>query len=162
MDLVKAKAKKGLITKTWERCKSLGQGRSKSPPFAPTLTRKSKSCPHISITSDDDKRRAGKNRVVPEGCFSVYVGPQKQRFVIKTEYVNHPLFKMLLEEAESEYGFNSDGPLTLPCQVDLFLKMLLEMEGDNEIARQRCGFSKGHHGSYHLLTPPRMIAINQF
>jgi hypothetical protein len=44
--------------------------------------------------------------VAPEGCFPVYVGPKKQKFVIKIEYANHSLFQMLLEEAESEYGYD--------------------------------------------------------
>lgn len=64
---------------------------------------------------------------VCDGYFSIYVGSQKERFVIKTEYVNHPLFKILLEEAESEYGFTSDGPLLLPCEADHFIKVLMEI-----------------------------------
>ena len=34
-------------------------------------------------------------KIAPKGCFSVYVGPAKQRFVIKAKCANHPLFKML-------------------------------------------------------------------
>ena len=30
----------------------------------------------------------------PEGCFSVYVGPERERFVVHTECVNHQLFQM--------------------------------------------------------------------
>lgn len=67
-------------------------------------------------------------QVVPTGCFAVRVGPEMQRFVIKTEYVNHPLFKMLLEDAESEYGFINEGPLMLPCEVNLFCKVLAAMD----------------------------------
>lgn len=147
------KGKKGnLIVKTWERCKSIGRARA--------LSKKSKSWPSMDASLKEEKRTR-KNRVAPEGCFSVYVGPRRQRFVIKTEYANHPLFKILLEEAESEYGFNSEGPLVLPCNVDLFCKVLLAMDdGDNKI-RQGCSFAKGY-GSYRLLSPPRMIAINQF
>lgn len=97
-----------------------------------------------------------------KGCFSVYVGLEKQRFVIKTEYANHPLFQILLEEAESEYGFNASGRLELPCKVDLFCKVLLAIEdgGDDEDLRQLgCGFRKG---AYRILSPPRMIVMNEF
>lgn len=97
-----------------------------------------------------------------KGCFSVYVGPGKQRFVIKTEYANHPLFQVLLEEAESEYGFNASGPLELPCSLDLFCKVLLAIEdggADENLRQLGCGFGKG---AYRLLSPPRMIAINDF
>ncbi|KAJ4711454.1 Auxin-responsive protein [Melia azedarach] len=162
MDVMsKGKGKKGnLIVKTWERCKSIGRSSKRS---VPVLREKSKSWPRIDATLDEEeeKRRPRKRRVAPEGCFSVYVGPQKQRFVIKTEYVNHPLFKLLLEEAESEYGFNSEGPLVLPCKVDVFYRVLLAMDDNKDEIRQGCSFAK-RIGSYRQLSPSRMIAINQF
>ncbi|GLJ45010.1 hypothetical protein SUGI_0947430 [Cryptomeria japonica] len=60
----------------------------------------------------------------PEGYLAVYVGAERKRFVIRTEHINHPLFRMLLDQAENEYGFQSFGPLTLPCEVSLFRKIL--------------------------------------
>lgn len=167
MDVSKGKGKfKGnLIIKTWERCISFGRGSKGTSRLERSLTPKSKSCPHIKVSLEDDhdQKHSRKSRVAPEGCFSVYVGPQKQRFVIKTEYANHPLFKILLEEAESEYGYNPEGPLTLPCNVDIFYKVLMAMEDtgiDNKIHRG-CSFAK-NYGSYHLLSPSRMIVLNQF
>lgn len=155
----KGNKKIGLITKTWERCKSIGGGggghksKSYSSSVIPT-TRRSKSWP--SLPRGEENRR---KKVAPEGCFSVYVGPQMQRFVIKTEYANHPLFKMLLEEAESEYGYSCQGPLALPCNVDVFYKVLMEM--DNEAPSQGCTFGRSR-SSYHLLSPSRMIVLNNF
>ena len=160
MDVMNEKQKKGLIIKTWERCKSIGRGRKSSSGTVCVLTMKSKSWPSNTGTSEmEEEKRSRKRRVTPEGCFSVYVGPQKQKFVIKTEYANHPLFKMLLEEAESEYGYDNQGPLVLPCNVDIFYKVLLEMEDGHEI-HQGCTFKR--YGSYHLLSPSRMAAMNQF
>ncbi|XP_022748947.1 auxin-responsive protein SAUR32-like [Durio zibethinus] len=158
----KAKGRKGnLIIKTWERCKSIGRGRKgSSSGNTRALYKKSKSWPPMDASLEEEKRTR-KNQVAPEGCFSVYVGAHKQRFVIKTEYANHPLFKILLDEAESEYGFDSEGPLVLPCNVDLFCKVLLVMEDGDSKIRQGCNFAKGY-SLYRLLTPPRMIAINQF
>ncbi|KAL2560025.1 auxin-responsive protein SAUR40-like [Forsythia ovata] len=171
MDLGRGKVKKGLMIKTWERCKSFsGLGRKNSSGIRYPLKMKSKSWPRGLIggtgagaTSDHDvENRGRKCRVTPEGCFSIYVGPQKQRFVIKTEYVNHPLFKTLLEEAESEYGYSTEGPLMLPCDVDIFVKVLVEMEYSDEINSLRgCNFARSHN-SYHLLTPPRLVAMNKF
>jgi SAUR family protein len=120
------KKSNNLITKTWERCKSFGRGggthnNNNELVCYPMTMRKSKSLPsmdHPLLVKRPEKA----------GCFSVYVGPEKQRFVIKTKFVNHPLFRILLEEAESEYGFISDGPLVLPCKADLFCKVLLAME----------------------------------
>ncbi|XP_047972838.1 auxin-responsive protein SAUR71-like [Salvia hispanica] len=115
------------------------------------------------------KAKAG--RVAPMGCFTVYVGPEKQRFVIKTEYANHALFKMLLDDAELEYGYHSDGPLLLPCDVDLFCGIIAEIDGDEHVSAfvngacspfnpaRRLGkatdMAKGC-ASYAALTPPRL------
>ncbi|XP_059655087.1 auxin-responsive protein SAUR71-like [Cornus florida] len=150
MNFIKEKGKKGVIITTLERCCSSGRGGTgkSSSRIQRVLMRKSKSWPRLRAAPEEEKR--GKNgRVAPEGCFSVYVGPQKQRFVIKTECANHPLFKMLLEEAELEYGFNSKGPLELPCNVDHFYEVLMEMD-----------HSKGR-GSCSLLSPS-LVAMNQF
>lgn len=148
------RTKKGsLITKTWQRCKSLGRRSSKNLKLGTDikggyLKFKSKSWPNQmdDLGGEEDKEEEKKNRkkgrVVPEGCFSVYVGPEKQRFVIKTDYLNHPLFKMLLEEAESEFGYDIEGPLILPCNVEIFNKVLMEMDQDSgDSVRQVCGFN---------------------
>lgn len=167
MDSDKAKGKKNLLLKTWDRCRSLPRERS------------------TSSTGTFTKSKSRRNdRAAPEGCFSVYVGPEKQRFVIKTKYANHPLFKMLLEDAEEEYGYSSEGPLLLPCDVDLFCEVLAEMDGREEEIVPRCGFAHGScspfapgrrvgrngntakvYGSnygYGLLTPSRLLKMNQF
>lgn len=176
---------KGIFRKTWERCKSFGNLQTKiKVPQSPTSTTpspspspmamamvKSKSWSYLfppasptPPTPPAYKRVGSKNRMgpccVPHGCFSVYVGPDKQRFVIKLECTKHPLFKMLLEEAELEYGFHCDGPLVLPCGVDCFVKVLLEMDGDDDISQVGCRFHRTR-SSYNLLSPPRLVALNQ-
>ncbi|XP_038712825.1 auxin-responsive protein SAUR32-like [Tripterygium wilfordii] len=167
---VERKMKKGnLIVKTWERCKSIGRG-SKTSSMVHALNTKSKSWPQIDVSSSidrdysDRKRSLKKRQVAPDGCFTVYVGAEKQRFVIKTEYANHPLFKMLLDEAESEYGYTSEGPISLPCNVDYFCKVLMAMDdddGEDREMRSGCGFPRSP-ASYRLLSPSPLIAINQF
>lgn len=181
MEGVQVKGKKSLIMKTWKRCLSLGARRSNENPPCDSLS-KSKSWNRATSSSplsspEKEKTRA---QVAPEGCFTVYVGAEKQRFVIKTEFANHPLFKILLEDAESEYGFNSQGPILLPCDVELFYKVLAEMEesgGDPA----GFGFGKGYspflpfspshrpnfninkgYGAYRLLSPSRILKINGF
>ncbi|PIN02851.1 hypothetical protein CDL12_24631 [Handroanthus impetiginosus] len=165
MDSPRGKSKKGLISKTWERCKSFSGGIGRNQE---ALKRKSKSLPHGNTkdapTPKNGIKRWSRWRWAPEGCFSIYVGPEKQRFVIKTKYVNHPLFKILLEEAESEYGYSSDGPLLLPCGVDHFIKVVMEMDCEEiNIGKEHqagCNFVARSHTSYHLLTPPRLFPIN--
>ncbi|KAK8964938.1 hypothetical protein KSP40_PGU012595 [Platanthera guangdongensis] len=47
-------------------------------------------------------------------------GEEKRRFFVPVEYVNHPLFAGLLKEAEEEYGFVQEGPIAIPCHVEVF------------------------------------------
>jgi len=59
-------------------------------------------------------------RDVPRGHLAVMVGEEaKRRFVIRADYLNHPLLQKLLEQYEG-YGFNKSGPLDIPCDEYLF------------------------------------------
>jgi SAUR family protein len=62
---------------------------------------------------------AGRARSSPAvaGCFPVYVGPERVRFVVRAEYASHPLFRRLLDDAfldvlwhmEHGHGADDDG-----------------------------------------------------
>ncbi|KAJ8750720.1 hypothetical protein K2173_015901 [Erythroxylum novogranatense] len=65
---------------------------------------------------------------VPKGYLAVYVGPELRRFIIPTNYLSHPLFKVLLEKAEEEFGFDHSGGLTIPCEIETFKFLLNCME----------------------------------
>ncbi|XP_040385267.1 uncharacterized protein LOC102714609 [Oryza brachyantha] len=139
--------RKSLISRTLERCRSgLGGGGGGRGAAAPVA-----------------------------GCFSVYVGAERERFVVRTEYANHPLFRRLLDDAEREYGYAAQGPLALPsCAVDAFLDVLWQMEHDRHdddlsidggdeaaaAASPICGLrtcgSKGRAAGYRMLSPARM------
>ncbi|KAL5706953.1 hypothetical protein ACHQM5_025058 [Ranunculus cassubicifolius] len=145
---LKFKGKKtSLIHKTWERCRSFGSSSSGSKKFSATPKSLPRSWPCSPVSLEESTHRM-KGKAVPEGYFSIYVGTHRQRFVVKTAYINHSLFKKLLEEAELEYGYNCDGPLVLPCDVEDFYNVLSEMEGDE--IHQGCTLAKGY-GSYHLV-----------
>ncbi|KAK3123970.1 hypothetical protein QOZ80_8AG0638740 [Eleusine coracana subsp. coracana] len=64
----------------------------------------------------------------PEGCLAVYVGAERERFVIRTECVNHRLFRALLDEAEEVNGYAADGPLELPCNAEEFTRVVEAIE----------------------------------
>ncbi|CAO2181876.1 unnamed protein product [Urochloa humidicola] len=101
----------------------------------------------------------------PAGCFSVYVGPERERFVVRADCASHPLFRRLLDDAEREYGYAVQGPLALPaCDVDAFLDVLWHMENaaagdadDGELAAASspiCGLQKaGRAAGYRMLSP---------
>ncbi|KAI3961691.1 hypothetical protein MKW92_012647 [Papaver armeniacum] len=60
----------------------------------------------------------GKWRKSRKGYFVVYAKEGK-RFVVPLYYLNHPIFKVLLEMAEEEFGSTVDGPLQVPCEEEL-------------------------------------------
>ena len=67
----------------------------------------------------------------PTGFFAVYVGEERQRFVVQTSFLNHPLFKMLLEKSCNEFGFEQSTGLVVPCTVSTFQEVLNAVECSN-------------------------------
>ncbi|CAJ1975088.1 unnamed protein product [Sphenostylis stenocarpa] len=122
------KWKHNLILKAWERCPF-----SRSHLKLKSLLENDGGGGGAAAAADfDDDDDDEKGAVAPHGCFPVHVGAERERFVVKIKYVNHPLFQMLLEEAEEEHGFDCDGPIWLPCNVDLFYKVLAEMDREEK------------------------------
>ncbi|KAG6489917.1 auxin-responsive protein SAUR41-like [Zingiber officinale] len=77
MGKVESKAK-GLVRKTLERWRSKSRRRGAAVPPEGWLA------------------------VPPEGWLAVRVGAAKERFAVRAEWLNHPLFRGLLAEAETE------------------------------------------------------------
>ncbi|KAG6785693.1 hypothetical protein POTOM_007270 [Populus tomentosa] len=74
-----------------------------------------------------NKARMSANRIpsdVPAGHVAVCVGTGCRRFVVRATYLNHPIFKKLLVQAEEEFGFSNQGLLTIPCDENLFEEMI--------------------------------------
>jgi SAUR family protein len=95
--------------------------------------------------SEKKHKQKDNSKKPPNGCLCVYVGSDKQRFVIKIKIFNHPLFKALLEDVENEYGYRNDGPLWLPCDVDLFCEALVEIQSaEDDIGFVGCNFPMVH------------------
>ncbi|KAF5747162.1 putative Auxin-induced protein 6B [Tripterygium wilfordii] len=61
---------------------------------------------------------------VPVGHVAVCVGTNCKRFVVRATYLNHPVFKKLLVQAEEEFGFTNHGPLVIPCDESVFEEAL--------------------------------------
>ncbi|KMZ61805.1 SAUR-like auxin-responsive protein family [Zostera marina] len=68
---------------------------------------------------------------VPEGHFAVRVGSQSRRFVVRTSYLNHPIFKKLLLESEEMYGYDHSGPIAIPCDEKTFMEILGFLAGES-------------------------------
>ena len=67
----------------------------------------------------------------PTGFLAVYVGEERQRFVVPTTFLSHPLFKMLLEKAYDEFGFQQRNGLVVPCSVSAFREVVHAVECSN-------------------------------
>ncbi|KAF3974125.1 hypothetical protein CMV_002525 [Castanea mollissima] len=63
---------------------------------------------------------------VPAGHVAVCVGTSCKRFIVRATHLNHPIFKRLLVQAEEEYGFSNQGPLTIPCDESFFEEVNLD------------------------------------
>ncbi|XP_038899517.1 auxin-responsive protein SAUR71-like [Benincasa hispida] len=69
--------------------------------------------------------------VVPKGYLAVCVGKELKRFVIPTHYLTHQAFRILLQEAEEEFGFHQQGVLQIPCHVSVFEDILNTVQQQN-------------------------------
>ena len=68
-----------------------------------------------------------------KGHFAVYTREGK-RFVVPLYYLNHPIFRVLLEMAEEEFGTANHGPLQVPCEeelMDYILSVLRKNPSEN-------------------------------
>lgn len=74
---------------------------------------------------------------VPEDHLAIYAGNLQvmRRYIIRTSYLNHPLFRLLLDEAEKEFGFEQRGVLRIPCEAKL-IERLIWMLQTNDPALQ--------------------------
>ncbi|KAG9134629.1 hypothetical protein Leryth_000964 [Lithospermum erythrorhizon] len=72
------------------------------------------------------------NSKTPTGSFALYIGEERQRFVVPTSYLSHPLFKILLEKAYDEFLFENKSGLVLPCSVSTFQEVVNAVECCNK------------------------------
>ncbi|KAG8383876.1 hypothetical protein BUALT_Bualt04G0059200 [Buddleja alternifolia] len=89
------------------------------------------------------------NNKVKKGWVAVRVGLEEEkfeRFTIPISYLYHPLFKTLLEEAHEVYGYNTTGPLKLPCSVHDFHHIQRQIEKELQL---QLPHNYNHHNIYH-------------
>ncbi|KAH7554094.1 hypothetical protein JRO89_XS12G0109600 [Xanthoceras sorbifolium] len=67
----------------------------------------------------------------PTGFCAIYVGDERERFVVPTGFLSHPLFKMLLEKSFNEFGFEQQSGLVVPCSVSAFQEIVNAVECSN-------------------------------
>ena len=85
-----------------------------------------------SASDYDDVEEVTESAYVPadvkEGHFAVIAvdGHEPKRFVVPLNFLRHPPFLRLLEEAAEEYGFDHEGALTIPCRPSKLERILAE------------------------------------
>ncbi|VVB02332.1 unnamed protein product [Arabis nemorensis] len=68
----------------------------------------------------------------PTGTFAVYVGEERVRRVVPTSYLNHPLFRMLLDKSHDElHCFEQKVMLVVPCSLAVFQDVVNAVESCN-------------------------------
>lgn len=92
------------------------------PPFVLQRLRRTETAD--SVSDDESCHSPEPPPDVPRGYCPVYVGPEQRRFVIPTSYLAHPVFRLLLEKAEEEFGFQHQGALAIPCETEAFKYIL--------------------------------------
>ncbi|KAK1288748.1 Indole-3-acetic acid-induced protein ARG7 [Acorus calamus] len=96
--------------------------------ISPAMNRRLK-CSLVPIDSDEESCQSPDPPPdVPKGYLAVHVGPELRRFVIPTDYLSLPVFKVLLEKAEEEFGFDNKGALTFPIEIETFKYILQCLE----------------------------------
>ncbi|KAK6942704.1 Small auxin-up RNA [Dillenia turbinata] len=90
---------------------------SRSVPQMRHLRRKFSRCEEKGLPQD-----------VPPGHLAVTMGDTGRRFIIRADYLNHTVFRKLLDPAYQEYGIHQDGLLSLPHDKFLFEKIIQSLK----------------------------------
>ncbi|GMJ07009.1 SMALL AUXIN UPREGULATED RNA 52 [Hibiscus trionum] len=107
-----------------------------------------------------NKARISAGRIpydVPAGHVAVYVGTSCRRFVVRLTYLNHPVFKKLLSQAEDEYGFSNQGPLSIPCDESVFEEVIRFISRSDSDRSGRFVNIEDFKGYCHLWTESRPL-----
>ncbi|KAL2896673.1 Auxin-responsive protein SAUR71 [Bienertia sinuspersici] len=140
--------------------------------FPPMDEARSNNSNSNSSSSSNTKSNSSKGNVssvssnnVPKGFLAVHVGVEMKRFVIPTNYLSHQAFCTLLKEAEEEFGFQQEGVLRIPCEVEVFENILRSVEEKNNSSNAKqglkfnrndgivCGSSESLSQSHHPPSP---------
>ncbi|KAI3678460.1 hypothetical protein L6452_37754 [Arctium lappa] len=83
------------------------------------------------LRDQEDQLACSPSCTTPTGFLALYIGEERRRFVVPTGYLSHPLFKMLLDKASDEFGFEQKHGLVVPCSVTVFQQVVSAVECSN-------------------------------
>ncbi|KAL2621616.1 hypothetical protein R1flu_001821 [Riccia fluitans] len=79
--------------------------------------------------------RSAATEEVPEGFLALFVGRERRKFIIGAHYLEHNLFRGLLERSAAEFGFDQKGGITIACEIVLFEHLLWLIGTDDPSSR---------------------------
>ncbi|CAH8358152.1 unnamed protein product [Eruca vesicaria subsp. sativa] len=95
-------------------------------------TREGSESPLIGEADDTSSTAVAAAAKTPTGSCAVYVGEERVRRVVPTSYLNHPLFRMLLDKSYDElHCFEQKVMLVLPCSLSVFQDVVNAIESCN-------------------------------
>ncbi|KAL8043655.1 hypothetical protein ABFX02_09G128047 [Erythranthe guttata] len=115
------------ILKKWKKLASNNRAATPAAAAAATTTGRSIKFLKKTLSFSESTTSGAIGNAVPKGYIAVCVGKEMKRYVIPTEYLSHQMFGILLREAEEEFGFQQEGVLKFPCDVELFDKIIKMM-----------------------------------
>ncbi|CAI9301086.1 unnamed protein product [Lactuca saligna] len=83
---------------------------------------------HEYLLREKEEACSSPSCTTPTGFIALYIGEERKRFVVPTGYLSHPLFKMLLDKASDEFGFEQKNGLVVPCSVTAFQEVVSVVE----------------------------------
>ncbi|CAI0410039.1 unnamed protein product [Linum tenue] len=120
------------ILKKWKRIATTTTTAPSTPTAAAATTSKSMKFIRRTFSFNDVASAAtssSSNGAVPKGSVAVCVGKELKRYVVPTEHLGHHAFRVLLRQAEEEFGFQQEGVLRIPCDVASFEAILKVVRG---------------------------------
>ncbi|CAN4118821.1 unnamed protein product [Withania somnifera] len=99
---------------------------------AKAITRSTSTHDQYFLIKDNNNKEewshASPSSSTPTGNLAIYVGEERERFVVPTSYLSHPLFKILLEKTYNEFGFHQTSGLVVSCSVNAFQEVVNAVE----------------------------------
>ncbi|XP_010505151.1 PREDICTED: auxin-responsive protein SAUR15-like [Camelina sativa] len=92
----------------------------------------SESTHNESLLMSEAEEAAMATTKTPTGTFAVYVGEERVKRVVPTSYLNHPLFRMLLDKSHDEFLCSEQKVmLVVPCSLSVFQDVVNAVESCN-------------------------------
>ncbi|KAH0894613.1 LOW QUALITY PROTEIN: hypothetical protein HID58_057042, partial [Brassica napus] len=78
----------------------------------------------VRCRNNDRRKLTTKSILLPIYLLDTSRFLSARRYVVRAKHLNHSIFRLLLKEAEEEYGFSNISPLAIPCDESLFEEII--------------------------------------